>query len=918
MDNRHIKALIERLNPVCTKVLEDAAIFASTRGNYEVRIEHLLIKLLEGETGTDMDYLLKRCDVDLDAFWHKMLESLARAETGNQGKPTFSISIFQWLERAWLTTTLYYDQGAIRSVALLDALIDLASALPVVGLEILDGISLEHLRSDFRNLVRGSREETAEVSPLSTGVITGGQRTRGDKRLGHRALDQFTVNLSERAASGELDPIRGRNGEIRMLIDILCRRRKNNPILVGDPGVGKTALVEGLALRITEGGVPEHLRNVELRVLDLGLLQAGAGVKGEFERRLKQVIDEVKASPTPVILFIDEAHTLIGAGGEAGVGDAANLIKPALARGELRTIAATTWAEYKKYFERDAALERRFQRVKVNEPTPERAVLMLNGLKPKYEEHHGILITDEAIASAVRLSARYISDRYLPDKAIDLLDTAAARVRMGHAVAPEAMESLREHGQFVQQRLDNLNHERAAGIKVDAAILKQLTQEWKQTQARLEELEARWRAEIEKLDQPRESQQQGASSNDDDELEQVANLYREVTPAVIAEVVSEWTGIPAGRMFRSELATLMSLEQRLGSRIVGQGMALDQIGESLRNAKAGLRANDGPLGVFLLVGPSGIGKTETALAIADEMFGGEASLVTINMSEYQESHTVSQLKGSPPGYVGYGEGGVLTEAVRQRPYSAVLLDEVEKAHPGVLNIFYQVFDRGFMRDGEGREIDFRNTVIMMTSNLGSEAMQEMLEAQRLAVELVLEQADEDERLTENLPQPLCLNDIVEAIKPPLLGHFAPALLGRMQIVPYLPLDLEALQGIVALKLDAIGERLQQAHGIDFRYLPKVTEQIAGRCINHDAGARFINTLIGQQLMPAISQQLLQSLIDDDKPEIIALEYDEEGELSCLFIDRADTDVPETRAAVIEGDVKLTSGAASRTQLTINA
>ncbi|MCU7843214.1 MAG: type VI secretion system ATPase TssH [Candidatus Thiodiazotropha sp. (ex Monitilora ramsayi)] len=897
MDNRHIKALIERLNPVCAKVLEDAAIFAGTRGNYEVRIEHFLIKLLEGETGTDMDYLLKRFDVDLDAFWHKMLESLSRAEAGNQGKPSFSISIFQWLERAWLASTLHYDQGRIRSVALLDALIDLAPVLPVTGLEMLQNISLEHLRSDFRRLVQGSREESSASASVIPQPMVEENRVSGDKHLGHPGLDQFTTNLTERATNGELDPIRGRNGEIRMLIDILCRRRKNNPILVGDPGVGKTALVEGLASRIAEGAVPDHLLNVELRILDLGLLQAGAGVKGEFERRLKQVIDEVKGSPTPVILFIDEAHTLIGAGGDAGVGDAANLIKPALARGELRTLAATTWAEYKKYFERDAALERRFQMVKVDEPTPERAVLMLNGLKSKYEDHHGILITDEAIESAVRLSDRYISDRHLPDKAIDLLDTAAARVRMGHAVAPEAMESLREHIQFVQQRLDNLNREREAGIKVDAAILEGLASEKEQTQSRLDELNARWREEIDKLALPRESLEQMVASNDE-AFGQLLNLHREVTPAVIAEVVSEWTGIPAGRMFRSELSTLMTLETRLARRIVGQEMALAQIGESLRNAKAGLRSSDGPLGVFLLAGPSGIGKTETALAIADEIFGGEASLVGINMSEYQESHTVSQLKGSPPGYVGYGEGGVLTEAVRQRPYSAVLLDEVEKAHPDVMNFFYQVFDRGFMRDGEGREIDFRNTVILMTSNLGSEAMLALVESQRVAVEAVLEKSEQEEDLMESLPQPLTLNEIVESIKPALLDRFAPALLGRMQIVPYLPLDLEALQGIVALKLDAIGQRLQQAHGIEFRYLPEVTEQIAGRCINHDAGARFINTLIGQQLMPAISQQLLQVLIDGDKPEFVSLEYDETGELSCLFIDRIEAEATEACKAAI--------------------
>ncbi len=897
MDNRHIKALVERLNPVCAKVLEDAAIFAGTRGNYEVRIEHMLIKLLEGETGTDMDLLLRRFDVDLDAFWHKMLESLSRAESGNQGKPVFNISLFQWLERAWLASTLYYGMESIRSAALLDALVDLAPALPVTGLEMLNQISLEQLRSDFSHLLEGSREATAGPVAPSDERQAGGKRSGVDKSQGRQALDQFTANLTARATNGELDPIRGRNGEIRMLIDILCRRRKNNPILVGDPGVGKTALVEGLALRIAEGSVPEHLQGVELHVLDLGLLQAGAGVKGEFERRLKQVIDEVKASPTPVILFIDEAHALIGAGGEAGIGDAANLIKPALARGELRTIAATTWAEYKKYFERDAALERRFQMVKVDEPTPERAVLMLNGLKEKYETHHGILITDQAIESAVELSARYISDRYLPDKAIDLLDTAAARVRMGHAVDPEAMESLREHAQFIQQRLDNLARESKAGIPVDKNFQETLRGELAETASRLDELEARWRAEIEKLAQPRESQAQ-ESATTDDERDSVTGLYREVTPAAVAEVVAEWTGIPAGRMFRSELATLMSLEARLSGRIVGQEMALAQVGEALRNAKAGLRPNDGPLGVFLLVGPSGIGKTETALAVADELFGGETSLVTINMSEYQESHTVSQLKGSPPGYVGYGEGGVLTEAVRRRPYSAVLLDEVEKAHPDVMNIFYQVFDRGFMRDGEGREIDFRNTVILMTSNLGSEAMLDLMESQREAVERVLEQAGEEGELPEELPQPLTHGAIVETVKPALLGRFAPALLGRMQIIPYLPLDLEALQGIVSLKLDAIGERLRGAHNIEFRYHPEVTAKIAGRCINHDAGARFINTLIGQQLMPAISQQLLQALIDDDKPEVVSLEYGEDGELSALFLERIAEETPAARKAVV--------------------
>lgn len=886
MDKRHVRALIERLNPHCAKALEDAAAFAATRSHYEVGIEHVVIKLLEGEPGADIDQIFGHFKIDTDQFWRGMLENLSRHRSGNQGRPSISGLVFQWLERAWLASTLYYGEGSIRSGALLDALTDLAPALPVSGMQALDELPLDELRTHFARLVEGSVESAAAPSsmvpaPHAAGRDATATRSAGTTAAGG-ALDQFTTNLTAQAAAGELDPVRGRSLEIRQMIDILCRRRKNNPILVGDPGVGKTALVEGLALRIAAGEVPESLEGVTLRVLDLGLLQAGAGVKGEFERRLKQVIDEVKASSDPVITFIDEAHTLVGAGGEVGGSDAANLIKPALARGELRTIAATTWGEYKKYFERDAALERRFQMVRVEEPGTDAAMLMLNGLKDRYEEHHGTVITDAAVEAAVRLSERYISGRQLPDKAIDLLDTAAARIRMGRAVAPERLESLREHAEYVEQRLQSLARERAEGLDVDAEQEAALQGESTRAKTDLEALEARWS----------DAQSGEISDGSDDSL---PLIHDAVTGEAVAEVVADWTGIPAGRMLRDEVATLMTLEERLAERVVGQDPALNAVAERLRNSKAGLSGENGPLGVFLLVGPSGVGKTETARAIAEELFGGERFLVTINMSEYQEAHTVSQLKGSPPGYVGYGEGGVLTEAVRQRPYCAVLLDEIEKGHPDVLNLFYQVFDRGVMRDGEGREIDFRNTVLLMTSNLGAEAIEALLE-ERLGEVQNADQsaagsesddtAGEEASSDEAAPQPLRYTELVDAARGALETRFAPALLGRLQIVAYLPLDLDAVARIVQLKLDALGARLSAGHGVEFRYQDAVVAYIAERCLYADTGARFVNALVEQQLLPAIARQLLQSIVDEDLPDIATLEIDDDGNLGCVFADRA--------------------------------
>ncbi|BCR03024.1 ClpV1 family T6SS ATPase [Desulfuromonas versatilis] len=903
MDQRHIRTLLDRLNGHCVMALEAGAAFAAARGHYEVTVEHVALKLLESGGG-DFDRLLHQLGIDLDALWQGLLDNLTRQRAGNGGKPAFSLLLFQWLERAWMASSLHRGEGQIRSGALLEALVEMAPMLPGTGFAVLDGLPVEKLRREFAALTAGSSENPAVSAPAKPAAPVGGAAPSG---AGGSSLASFTIDITERAARGGVDPVLGRNDEIRQVVDILTRRRKNNPIIVGEPGVGKTALVEGLALRIAEGSVPEALKGVRLLTLDLGLLQAGAGVKGEFEKRLKNVIDEVKASATPIILFIDEAHTLIGAGGEAGMGDAANLLKPALARGELRTVAATTWSEYKKYFERDAALERRFQLVKVDEPSEQGAMVMLGGLKGLYQKHHGILITDGAIEAAVKLSSRYINGRYLPDKAIDLLDTAAARVRMGQAAVPAGIEADREHIAYLERRLAHLGEEAGEGLPVDGRLQAVLEQELAATRERLADAEQRWQAETALVARIRSK---GSKTPDPDaagNTKKVVALKKgsdplrqqlremqgeqplvqaEVNAAAIAEVVSDWTGVPVGKMVKDTAAALLEFEDLVGCRVVGQQAAIAAIGRAIRSAKAGLRNPDAPLGVFLLAGPSGVGKTETALAIADQLFGGERFLVTINMSEYQEAHTVSQLKGSPPGYVGYGEGGVLTEAVRQRPYSVILLDEVEKAHPDVMNLFYQVFDRGFMRDGEGREIDFKNTVILMTSNLGAEAI----------AELATPPAEpEGPQEGEGSWQPPTLAALREAIQPALLRHFAPALLGRMQVVPYLPLDGEALQAIAALKLDQVAQRLHAAHGMELRCAPQVIAQLADASRQPETGARFINALIEQQLLPGVARSLLGFMIEDDMPDILSLEVDEQGELTCLFADRAAE--PEEKAAV---------------------
>lgn len=879
MDGRYGKALLERLNPHCARALEAGAAFAVTRGHYEVGVEHVAVKLLE-EGGGDFDRLLQGLGVDLDRFWQGLLDNLGKRRAGSGGKPVFSPHLWQWLERGWMAASLHYGGGQIRSGALLDALLELTPSLPGTAFDLLAEFSPEEVRRRFAPLTAGSSETAAPVqAPPARAAVS--SPAPGAKE-GEDALSRFTIDLTARAARGEIDPVLGRSVEIRQVVDILTRRRKNNPIIVGEPGVGKTAIVEGLALRIAAGTVPEALRGVRLLILDLGLLQAGAGVKGEFEKRLKTVIDEVKASSVPIILFVDEAHTLIGAGGDAGQGDAANLMKPALARGELRTVAATTWSEYKKYFERDAALARRFQPVKVDEPSIEAAVAMLSGLKGLYQKHHGVLIADGAVEAAVRLSSRYITGRQLPDKAIDLIDTAAARVRMGQSAAPAAVDADRERVAYLEGRLAHLEEDGRNGLPVEERLRETLERELTLTRDSLASQEVRWKEEAALVAGVREEKggtvdPAEARRNLRHALGERPLVAAEVNADVVAEVVADWTGIPVGRMVRDDLAALVDFETTVGARLIGQEGAVAAIGRAIRSARAGLRNPEAPLGVFLLAGPSGVGKTETARAVADLLFGGERFLVTINMSEYQEAHTVAQLKGSPPGYVGYGEGGILTEAVRRNPYSVILLDEVEKAHPDVMNLFYQVFDRGFMRDGEGREIDFKNTVILMTTNLGAEEIASLATPPE-------DFTDEGEEAPQWTPPTFA--ELTEATRPAILRRFAPALVARMQIVPYLPLDGEALRSIVALKLDTLARRLEEVHGMELRCRPEVIDLLAERSLHSFTGARMVGSLIEQQIVPGMARSLLQFMVEDDMPQVAVLEVDESGELSCLFADRA--------------------------------
>jgi type VI secretion system protein VasG len=878
-----LKSLIGKLNETTRKALEAAAGLCVTRTHYDVEIEHFLIKLLD-EPGSDSSRIYERFGVDTSRLSADLTRSLDRLRTGNARTPSLSPSLVRMFTDAWTTGSIELGATDIRSGLAILALAtqpELARMVTEVSPEFAK-IQGSVLHAEFASIVAASNEGEmsggAAEGATPAGIKAGGKTPN---------LNQFTIDLTANAKAGKIDPVLGRDSEVRQIIDILMRRRQNNPILTGEAGVGKTAVVEGFALRVAGGDVPPPLRNVVVRTLDLALLQAGAGVKGEFENRLKGLIEEVKSSPVPIILFIDEAHTMIGAGGQAGQGDAANLLKPALARGELRTIAATTWSEYKRYFEKDAALARRFQVVKVEEPGEIQCMVMLRGIVPSLEKHHGVRILDEGLGAAVRLSHRYLAGRQLPDKAVSVLDTACARLALGQSATPPAIEdATRQMDDLnVQERI--LTREAAVGAN-HAERLEQIAAEKANVEKTLASLGERWEKEKQIVTRLRElrtaletaagakplvaeapptpepvaapvgSATDGAAATapattpagdpaalraEMEKLNAELSALQGETPLmrvcvdeqIVAEVVAAWTGIPVGKMVKDEIAAVLELATFLGKRVVGQTHSLETIARRIVTSKARLDDPNRPIGVFMLVGPSGVGKTETALALSDLFYGGEKNMITINMSEFQEAHTVSTLKGSPPGYVGYGEGGVLTEAVRRRPYSVVLLDEVEKAHPDVLELFYQVFDKGMMEDGEGREIDFKNTILILTSNAGTETLMKLT-------------SDPD-----TMPGP---EGLVKALKPELDKVFKPAFLGRMVIVPYFPVRDEILKQIIVLKLDRIRRRILENHKVHLTWDDAVLSEIAKRCTEIESGARNIDSILTNTVLPEISRQML--------------------------------------------------------------
>ncbi|MEX2188690.1 MAG: type VI secretion system ATPase TssH [Pirellulales bacterium] len=900
-----MKSLIGKLNDTTRQTLEAAAGFCLSRTNYNVEIEHWLLKLLEAQN-TDLAASLRYFEIDASRLTRDLTQSLDRQKTGNARPPALSPQLVDLARAAWMIASVEYNAPLTRSGHVLAALMadDVLANVARDASREFEKISPEQLRRDLRDITAKTAEAEAETAAVAAAGPSGAPRPTGPTKT--QALDQFTIDLTARARAGKIDPVLGRDSEVRQVIDILTRRRQNNPIMTGEAGVGKTAVVEGFAQRIADGDVPPALENVALRTLDLGLLQAGAGMKGEFENRLKAVIDEVKASPKPIILFIDEAHTMIGAGGQAGQGDAANLLKPALARGELRTIAATTWAEYKKYFERDAALARRFQVVKVDEPEEKKAIEMMRGLVETLETHHSVRILDEAVVDSVRLSKRYISGRQLPDKSVSLLDTASARVAISHTAVPAAIEDCRRRieqirvatailereqvtGAAHQERLAEYAEEKTAAEAQLAALEerfakeKSLVMELRTIREQLEgDAKARGAAERAKAAgngkggdakaadvkttdakaPPAKKAAKGAgdipvavalSDADRDKLRTeldektaaLSELQGEdplmqvcVDAQAVAEVVSNWTGIPVGRMVADEINTVLSLKNLMAERIVGQDHALDAIAQRIRTSRANLTDPRRPIGVFLLVGTSGTGKTETAITLAELLYGGDQNMTVINMSEFKEEHKVSLLMGSPPGYVGYGEGGVLTEAVRRRPYSVVLLDEMEKAHPGVQDIFYQVFDKGMLRDGEGRDIDFRNTVIIMTSNAATDMVMKLC-------------ADPDTR-----PEPETFG---ASLHEELTKTFKPAFLGRVAVVPYYPLTDEVMRGICRLQLGRIARRITENYRASFSYSDEVVASIVSRCTEVDTGARNVDHILTRTMLPEMAAEFLGRL-----------------------------------------------------------
>tara|TARA_R110000868_G_scaffold158036_4_gene385846 strand:+ start:4226 stop:6889 length:2664 start_codon:yes stop_codon:yes gene_type:complete len=877
----NLKSLISKLNELCSRTLEEAAGLCISRTHYNVEIEHWLAKLLE-TNDTDIDVILNQFAIDKATLEQDVQLALDKLRAGNAKTPSLSQDVIDLSRSAWLLASLEYQAPVVRTGHWLLALVsdDMLSRIARDISSEFSKINVEDLKEGLPTLMDHSKETGGAPAANAQSAGVSAQAPNA----GSNVLDQFTVDLTARARNGELDPVLGRDDEIRQICDILMRKRQNNPILTGEAGVGKTAVVEGFAMRIAKGDVPQVLKNVAVRILDLALLQAGASVKGEFENRLKNVIQAVKASPQPIVLFIDEAHTMIGAGGAEGQGDAANLLKPALARGELRTIAATTWAEYRKYFEKDAALARRFQVVKVEEPSESKAIDMMRGLAADLESHHNVRILEEAISASVKLSKRYIQGRQLPDKSVSLLDTACAKVAMSHASTPAPIEDCTRRIEQLQVELKMLNREAATGAKHDDRV-KELDANLVTAEQELVELNKRFEQEKALVEQIRDIRntleqhffmQQTAEKNDTPienaeqlraDLERLNNeleaLQGEepliqvcVNEQTVAEVIASWTGIPLGRMVSDEIQAVMKLEAHLQKRVIGQDHALHDVAETIRVSRAGLNDPRKPIGVFMLAGTSGTGKTETALALAEALYGGEQNMTVINMSEFKEEHKVSMLLGSPPGYVGYGEGGVLTNAVRRRPYSVLLLDEMEKAHPGVQDIFYQVFDKGVIMDGEGREIDFKNTVIIMTTNAGTHSIMKAYS-------------------DENAPDTAA--ELAERIRPEMLQTFKPAFLGRIKVIPYIPLDEDVLKEIVKLNFNKIEKRVREHYKAAFSYDDAVIDTIAARCTEVETGARNVEHIISGTLLPAMSAEFLAHMAEDKPVSNVSVSVNENDE-----------------------------------------
>jgi len=864
-------ALFGKLNPLLYKAIEGATVFCKLRGNPYVELVHWLHQILNAND-SDLHRIIRHFNLDASKLAADLTRALDRLPRGATAISDLSEHIENAVERAWVYGTLKYGDSQVRSAYILVGLVKttgLRNILYTISKEF-EKMGMDALTEKLGDIVKGSPEDQLAASD---GTGLGGEPGEASGAMApaqmgkQEALKKYAVDLTEKARNGELDPVTGRDEEIRQIVDILMRRRQNNPMLTGEAGVGKTAVVEGFALRLAKGDVPPQLQEVSLLALDIGLLQAGASMKGEFEQRLRQVIDEVQASPKPVILFIDEVHTLVGAGGQAGTGDAANLLKPALARGTLRTIGATTWAEYKKYIEKDPALTRRFQVVQVPEPDEAKAVAMLRGVATVLEKHHKVLLLDEAITAAVNLSHRYIPARQLPDKAVSLLDTSCARVAVSQHATPPEVENVQRRIEMLDVELGIIEREAAVGIQIGSRLLDAKEKHAKATEL-LAILDARWKEEKDLVAKVLELRGQLRISGDGkadtsvllgDEaraatlgelnaLQGKLSLMQGETPLIlpavdaqaVASVVADWTGIPVGRMVKNEVEAILHVADTLNQRVIGQRHGLELIAKRIQTSRARLDNPNKPIGVFMLVGPSGVGKTETALTLAEALYGGEQNMITINMSEFQEAHTVSTLKGAPPGYVGYGEGGVLTEAVRRKPYSVVLLDEIEKAHADVHEIFFQVFDKGTMEDGEGRLIDFKNTVIILTSNVGSELVMNLT------------------RDPELMPEP---EDIAKALREPLLKVFPAALLGRLQVIPYYPLSDEMLGNIIRLQLNRIKKRIAENHKAQFSYSEEVVKLIASRCTEVESGGRMIDAILTNTILPRLSEAYLKRTIE---------------------------------------------------------